>query len=66
MRISLLLAVLALYLCGCLAIVNEKAGKKEVKSFMITEEETIDMLEQIDDLEPNSEYEIELFKKKEK
>jgi len=66
MKNFLLFLFFGLFACGCFAIVDESSDGRKVKSFMITHDETLDMLRQMDEKEPTSTYELELFKKKAK
>ena len=38
----------SILLCGCFAIVDDSSGERKVRSFIITNDETIDHLEKID------------------
>ena len=48
MKKLICLLSLLVFLSGCLAIVDESSQGRKVKSFIITKDETLDLLERID------------------
>jgi hypothetical protein len=63
MNKMLLFLLASLVLGGCFAIVDEGSEGRKVKSFIITEEEALDILEKAREKDPFEKYEIKLFKK---
>lgn len=53
---------MVLFLNGCFAIVDEGSGSKEVRSSIITKEETLDILRQANDKKPEEINEVFRFK----
>jgi len=52
-----------LFVWGCVAIVDESSGSREIQSLIITKEETNDFLERVDDIKPSQKHQIQLFQK---
>ena len=55
--------IVILFVCGCVAIVDDSSGSREIKSLIITKKETNDLLERVDEIEPSQKYQIQLFQK---
>ncbi|MFA7677714.1 MAG: hypothetical protein WCY34_06060 [Candidatus Omnitrophota bacterium] len=48
MKKVLLGVVALLFMSGCFAVVDDSSGERKVKSFMITQEETLSIVEKAD------------------
>ena len=59
----LLILTLMILLAGCVSIVDESSGTRKVKSFVITSDETLDLLERMDKVDPEDTREIHIFKR---
>lgn len=53
-----------LFINGCVAVVDHQGKVSSVKSFIITDDETLDLLEKADQKSPEDKKEITFFKKK--
>jgi hypothetical protein len=63
MKRPFLILISVLLLNGCVAIVDESSGTRKVKSFIVTSDETLDLLERMDKVDPSQKREIRLFKR---
>jgi len=63
MKISILIAAFLIF-CSCIAIVDERAEGRKVKSFIISKDEAESLIEQVED--KSSEEKTEIFNFKDK
>ncbi|MBN2120293.1 MAG: hypothetical protein JW734_04495 [Candidatus Omnitrophica bacterium] len=63
MKKVLLLFCIALLLGGCFSIVDDTGEHRRVKSFGITNDEVLDMLEEMDTTPDDEKKEYKLFEK---
>jgi hypothetical protein len=63
MKISILIATFLIF-CSCIAIVDERAEGRKVKSFIISKDEAESLIEQVED--KSSEEKTEIFNFKDK
>jgi len=64
MRLIVFFIILS-FILGCVAVVDESSGLREIKSLIITKEETNDLLDRVNDTEPSQKHQIQLFQGKE-
>ena len=57
-----LLLPLVLLLTGCFAMIEEEPTQTKVKTFIIQEDNALDILEQAEGTPPDEKYEIQIFK----
>jgi hypothetical protein len=50
-----------IFLCGCFAIVDDRSETKKVKSFIISKEETLYIMQKADEKKPEEKHQINLF-----
>ena len=60
---SVYIILFLLVLAGCVAFVNEGKDGRKVKSFIITEKETADIIDQTSQKTPDKEFQIKWPKK---
>ncbi|MFC1514802.1 hypothetical protein ACFL5X_02765 [Candidatus Omnitrophota bacterium] len=61
MRITALLICVTLLLSGCVSFVDDSGENRKVKSFLITNDETLDMMEEMDKTPAEEKNEYKLF-----
>ena len=52
MKKMLLFLSVIIFHCGCIAIVDDKGGEKEVKAFIVPKKEVLEILRQRDEKKP--------------
>ena len=57
------LGLLVVFVCGCFAIVDNQEEVSNVKTFLITDDETLDLLDKVEAKNPEEKHEIKLFKR---
>ncbi len=60
-RISLVLFLLV-FVSGCFAIVDNQGEVSRVKTFLITDDETLYLLDKVQEKDPDEKHEIRFFK----
>jgi len=60
MQKGIYILLFAMFLVGCVAFVNEGSEGRKVKSFIISREEAIDILDQTNQQTPDKEFEVKL------
>ena len=59
-KIALLLWTI-LFLCGCVSFVDDTGDRRKVKSFGITNDEVLDMMEEMDETPADEKNEYKVF-----
>ena len=57
-----LLLPLALLFAGCFAMIEEEPTQTKVKTFIIQDDNALDILEQVEGTQTDEKYEIQVFK----
>lgn len=62
MRKIFIFSILALFLYGCIAFVDRSSDERQVKSFLITKDETLNIVDQADEKSPDEKREYKVYK----
>jgi hypothetical protein len=60
-RVSLMV-FLVFFVSGCFAIVDHQGEVARVKTFIITDDDTLDLLERVEDKDPSQKHTLPFFK----
>ena len=61
-RTVLIMAFVSVLVCGCFAIVEHQGEVARVKTFLITDDDTLDLLDRVNAKDPGEKHKVPFFK----